>query len=385
MFKLESQLQSALDGFRKKAIKEIKPKTYYVKINEAKNQSVTISKRNVHGALTTICPTNTKTFYENFLDHFDELQKFIPFCSSPTSFRTAWRLRGEKLNIHTADRLVNEGAQLVPDNEISEKVFPQTDSRGVAVGEKRRLVFAVRHSRGNYDDDLSDLGVFTYQPPTDLQGMIRYRWCEYLSVKLNFPFMLIAVMWLLYEKPDGKNTSVFIIAPAKIIKPKQNLRNLSNTLPNPLKLQIVSRSEAYSSLSLLYSMSEYSLNEKIRKPIPKSLEEQYFYKEINSSQKGKVIKKWFRENGKKCPGCKKPFAEFRFNDITFGHIVSRDWASVYPHHQSSVDHPDNLYLTCRSCNSSLGSRFPNEAYTSQDAIMKLGTVGDWIRKIKIPQ
>jgi len=39
---------------------------------------------------------------------------------------------------------------------------------------------------------------------------------------------------------------------------------------------------------------------------------------------------------------------------------------------------DNLYLTCQSCNSSLGDKFPNALLRKE--IEKRGTIGDWLRK-----
>jgi len=381
--KLEHELKTILTNFRNKAHSEIKDGTYSVNVSPTEKAPVEVTKHSIENALKTICPTSTEKFALDLLVHFRELQRFIPFCSSPTSFHSAWDLREVELNKHTADRLVNEGAQLIPENAISERIFPHKDIRGIALGINKRLVAAVRHSKGNYDDRLSDLGVFTYQPDKTVPGMLRFRWCEYLSNKLNFSFMLIAVMWLRYEVIAGKNTKVFIIVPARIIRPEKNLKNLSSTLQEPLELQIMSRADIYSSLHVLESLYNSTLKIKIRVPLPQSYEEGWFFDEIHDSKKGKQIKKWFKENAKKCPGCGKLFSEFSDSDIAFGHIVSQDWATTFPHHLSSVHHPDNLYLTCKNCNSSLGNSFPNKNQTSQESIESEGTIGDWIRKTQL--
>lgn len=381
--KLEYELVSILKEFRKKALSEIKAKKYPVSVSPTKNSLVPVTKHSIKNALKKICPPSAEMFSKDLITHFQELQKFIPFCSSTTSFQSSWELRSENLNKHTADRLVNEGAQLIPENAISERIFPQIDERGVALGINRRLIAALRHSKGNYDDRLSGLGVFSYQPPLNVPGMLRYRWCEFLSKKLKFSYVLIVVMRLKYEISEGKKIHIFIIAPGKIIQPGKNLKNLSRTLKNPLQLQIVNRSEAYSSLNLLDSLDQSSLKIKIRQPLPEYLEERWAYGEINNSKRGKIIKKWYKENRKKCPGCEKLFADLTDSKIAFGHIISRDWASIYPHHQSSVHHPDNLYLTCKSCNSSLGNSFPNKNQTSQNDIEIEGTIGDWVRKTQL--
>ena len=64
--------------------------------------------------------------------------------------------------------------------------------------------------------------------------------------------------------------------------------------------------------------------------------------------------------------------------IAFGHIISQNWSRAFTYLLSSVHHPDNLYLTCSKCNSSLGDRFPASDLRSK--ITKIGTIGDWLRK-----
>ena len=39
--------------------------------------------------------------------------------------------------------------------------------------------------------------------------------------------------------------------------------------------------------------------------------------------------------------------------------------------------PDNLYLTCNKCNSSLSDKFPD--IKLRNNIVKYGTIGDWLR------
>ena len=78
---------------------------------------------------------------------------------------------------------------------------------------------------------------------------------------------------------------------------------------------------------------------------------------------------------------KKPNVEFkdlRLSDIAFGHIISQNWSRAYTFMLNKVNHPDNLYLTCKSCNSSLGDMFPDKNF--RDKIVKTGTIGDWLRK-----
>jgi len=46
----------------------------------------------------------------------------------------------------------------------------------------------------------------------------------------------------------------------------------------------------------------------------------------------------------------------------------------------NVNHPDNLYLTCKSCNSSLGDAFPDKTFRDNIVAPEFGTIGDWLRK-----
>lgn len=57
---------------------------------------------------------------------------------------------------------------------------------------------------------------------------------------------------------------------------------------------------------------------------------------------------------------------------------ARNLAKAYTYMLDKVHHPDNLYLTCKSCNSSLGDTFLDRSF--RDNIVKFGTIGDWLRK-----
>jgi len=61
-----------------------------------------------------------------------------------------------------------------------------------------------------------------------------------------------------------------------------------------------------------------------------------------------------------CPGsvCNHiKFAQLDSKKIAFAHIVSQQWARSFTFLLEKKDHPENLYLTCQKCNSSLGDKF----------------------------
>jgi len=375
-FQLESILDQSIKEFNQRCIDEINPKTYHAK---GKNKPIHVNQNQIKNALKKICPTGkSKVIAKDTLVHFDELERLIPFCSSPKSFRSAWDLRSNILNKFDADTLVNEGAQLIPNNK-NLRLF-QAIQQGVELGPNQRLVSFVRHSEGNYDDTLDDQGRFEYQPPADTTGMIRYRWCQFLTSKLQIPFIVIAVMWFEYRINDSSNL-VFVAAPAQIIEYEKDLENISYSLNNPLQLKIINRTDAYDAINLLRSSSQTDLEIKTRPELKLSLAREYAFDRVNSSQKGRKIKRWAQKMNYECPGslCNHvKFAQLDSKNIAFGHIVSQQWARSFTFLLDKKDHPDNLYLTCQKCNSSLGDKFPDALLRME--IEKRGTIGDWLRK-----
>ena len=379
----EEKINSLVEEFSYKVKTEISHREYQVSTPEP-SQPVNVNDSNINSALRILFSSSGSSLTEDIVLHFKELERLIPFSSTPKAFHSAWDLRSKNLNKFAADRLANEGAQLIPLNSIS-SIFGIRDQQGVMLGPNKRLVMGIRHSMGNYDDELDDLR-FTYQPPRKVPGMIRYRWCEFLSSKLDIPFTILAALWLMYSIDDETEIPIFIITPVQIINAEKNLENLGSSLQNPLELQIVSRAEVYKSIHRFNALQDTDTEINFRNDLDIRLAEEWSFEEIHSSKKGKEIKKWFKENGKRCPGniCEHiQFDELSDSDIGFGHIIPQDWAKTFPHYQTVVHHPDNLYLTCKSCNSSLGKNFPNKNKTSQEEIEKLGTIGDWLRKNKI--
>jgi hypothetical protein len=299
----------------------------------------------------------------------------MPFSSSPQAFRTAWDLRSEQLSVYDAETLIEQGAQLIPNIDKS-RVF-ECVQQGVELGINKRLVQYVRHSEGSYDDELNDLGQFTYQPPRDTTGMLRYRLCQYLADSLNISYILIAIMWFKYHVSKDIN-HVFVICPAKIIDYSDDLVDLNHSLHNPLMLQLVKRNEAYGALNFYSTLNESDYEIDTRPPLSDRTAREWSYDKINNSDKGRRIKRWARESGKKCPGCEKEFKDIAsLSHIAFGHIIPQNWSKAFTYFSDRVNHPDNLYLTCRSCNSSLSDNFPDRGM--RERIIGYQTIGDWLR------
>jgi len=151
------------------------------------------------------------------------------------------------------------------------------------------------------------------------------------------------------------------------------------TLQKPLNLQLITRQEALSNINHIFTLAEPESDYQKRFPLEDRLAREYSFDKINATSKGRQLKRWAQKTGKLCPGthCKNnqqhiELRDLRLPEIAFGHIVSQKWATTYPFLSENVNHPDNLYLTCRNCNSSLSDLFPGKQL--RDQIVLTGTI-----------
>jgi len=374
---LDKELLSCLTEFKEKIL-SIEDGTRQVPVSGSTYEPVEITKTKIQTAFNTLTKSkDLKDLSGSIQDHFNELSPSLVLCSSPKGFRTAWGLRSKTLSIQDAEAITNDGGQLIPVNNSSRLL--SCEQQGVVLGPEKRLVLAVRHSEGNYEDSLDELGRFTYQPPRDVSGMLRYRWCQFLSQKLKVPYVVLVIMWFEYRL-NNKMNQLFVLAPAKIIDCDDDLANLNESIHRPLKLQLIPRHEALATLNLIKSLNSENIDIDVRAELPEALAREWSYDKINATEKGKQLKKWAQNNSITCPGSKCNHALFRDlknSDIAFGHIVSQNWSSAFTFMLDKVHHPDNLYLTCKICNSSLSNNFPEPKLREQ--IVKKGTIGDWLR------
>jgi hypothetical protein len=373
----EKKLTEALNEFKDK-VSQIEPGIRKVPITGSETKDVVLNKASINNAFKLITKrSNISDFGDSIQKHFSELGPTLVLCSSPKGFRTAWGLRSKTISIQDAEAISNDGGQLLPVNANSRLL--KCEQQGVVLGPEKKLVLALRHSEGNYDDSLDELGRFVYQPPRDVSGMLRYRWCQFLSSKLNVPFVVLVIMWFEYRLDKNIN-QLFVLSPAKIIDFEEDLLDLNTSIHKPLKLQLIPRHEANASINLIKSLNSESIDIDVRPELTDSLAREWSYDKISNTSKGKQIKKWAQANALKCPGevCNHAlFRDLNHNDIAFGHIISQNWSTAFTFVLDKVHHPDNLYLTCKRCNSSLSDNFPDKLLKSE--VTKQGTIGDWLR------
>lgn len=381
--RLEERLKIAIETFTDKVLSELKAQT--VKIPEPGNTFKSVDIKNgvqLSGELRNVCRNKNIDKEKSLLvSHFNELRNYLSISSSPQAFKAAWDMKSSSLNSYDVEAITSLGGQIIPMNRDSRVL--KYEQQGVLYGAEQRLILGVRHSEGNYDDDLDDLGKFSYQPPANVSGMLRYRYLQHLSKHLEIDLPILVIMWFEYRISNDIN-HVFLVAPAKVIKFEGDLKDLNASIQNPLSLQLIQRSEAYAKIDQVFALNQDDSEIDSRSELNINLAREFSYDKIKGSEKGRMIKRWAANTNKKCPGtlCNHTsFNNLNLSKIAFGHIVSQQWSSAFPHLHHSVNHPDNLYLTCNRCNSSLLDYFPDGKLRNE--ILKTGTIGDWLRKNEI--
>ena len=87
---------------------------------------------------------------------------------------------------------------------------------------------------------------------------------------------------------------------------------------------MITRKEALDTLLVIDSRKDSLGDISVRTPISDTLAREWSYRNINDSEKGKKIKRWAMENGKKCPGTTchhKPFKDIPLSSAIFNTLT----------------------------------------------------------------
>lgn len=378
--KLERILETAFEDFLN---------SYLYKLPEVVPYSVTrvdgikkgsISRESLISKFHVLVSKNVGCFKSTFIDHIAKMESYIAYSSTPKAFEQAWKFRKTKisnLSLFEVQGLIAQQAQLIPMIK-SENLLNAGEKGLIKSKENGAFLYGVRHSKGNYDDTLDELGNFSYQPPFDALGMLRYRLLEYLTVKFELPIFMYSTMWFKHEALESTN-HVTMICPLTITK-------LNSQFDSHLNLQLITIDQAIEKSMMLRSLDTVDSKSKIRTSLPIEHVIKYNYESIKNNKKLRNnIINWAIKKGKKCPGSKCQSIEFRKlsnrAQIHLGHIVPQSWGSLFQYFQenSQIHHPDNLYLSCSTCNISLNASFPDDNLRNNIINDEFGTIGDYIR------
>ena len=403
---LETKFAALSKRFREKISIDLVPLAPFKIDFTFKGEKITesFSKKDILVALDTVCPAvgtkNHEIQVDNLIQLIENIGFEIALSSSPLAFRRAWNSRSSELDQSEIDAIANEGGQLIPAQpEHTHRLYrkPKRDSGLVKfpTGGKAKLLRAVRHVHGNYNDELGVFGTLHYQTDKKASGILLYRFMEELSTELE---TTIPIQLLTHFKTPTPDSSVkhedhrikyfFITTFAKINTSSSKKWN-KNWFKAPLDLKLASVNEIRKTLHYISSLSEMNNEFAVRPPLSEEQEVNWSYTKIgsNSLKRGKAIRLWAQKVNLKCPDGNGPKCVGNLNNATLsqihiGHIISQNWAQAYLFLDQApgkaVNHPDNLYLTCYSCNTKLNKNFPTNNVRSRIESEKL-TIGDLIR------
>lgn len=403
---LEIKFAALSKRFRERITSELIPLTPFdVEFTfKGEKEVKSFTQNDISVALDTVCPAlgtkNHKIQIVNLIQMVENIGFEIALSSSPLAFRRAWNSRSSELDQSAIDSIANEGGQLIPAQaEHTHRLYrePKRDSGLVKfpTGGKAKLLRAVRHVHGNYDDDLSVFGTLRYQTDKNAAGILLYRFMEELSSELetSIPIQLLthfktpkAKEWV---KLENHSIKYFFITTFAKINPSSSKKWNVNWFKSSLDLELTSINEIRKTLHYISSLSEVNNEFDVRPPLSEEQEVNWSYTKISSNnlKRGKAIRQWAQKVKLKCPDgngpkCVRTLDNAILSQIHIGHIISQNWAQAYlfldQAPSKAVNHPDNLYLTCYSCNTKLNKNFPANNVRSRIEAEKL-TIGDLLR------
>lgn len=405
MSQLEKVLENATNEFRKKVANGVFDPSI-TKTCHGKEKTIPISSKALKQHCGSLVPTKINA--GQFIEHYETLERYMPFCSPRESFAKLLRMNSNKdgaLDKLSVEDLKKSGAHFHTLRMKNDMVFDTSAYQsGVRYGQEdstRGLISTIGSKENQYEDVITPDGFVKYEPPCNQAGFLRYRWVQFLKQKYKIPMFFLLVKWFALEDPipdvvkqkkfeAQKGKFVFMITPVTVVSSDvQNdhkeffsnvadLNNLGKLFDSPLPLQIIEPDECFQIIRNLDMMNSSKSIFQDRQQLPLDLEMRYRYDSLKGKHLGKQLQKWAKKTGKKCPdGTKCKNQEFsKIPKLHLGHIISRDWCKAFKFQKEFMDHPYNLYLTCSACNGSLNKRFPYSDL--QDRLDEdKATIGDW--------
>ena len=361
----------------------------------------------------------------------------VMLCSEPIAFRDAFRRynhRGDTVDINELVNMRRSGLNFIPvdpsivtptqkrnsyfeltgdDLEKAKeniKTFTSiyqhksidTREQGMVLGKDQYFVRTCK-ALGEYSDQVTDEYV-TYDPMASASALIRARYLEKLSENLfnkNETGLIMQLMKkLIIRNEDIKGEEykvLYVMSFCEIIP--------FNRWPDTLKSELLESYNHEINLPyLLRPMDPGDVKNHLLSLIRLNVQlgDEKFNLEQRSTLGAELVNKWSYPLNKKCRDeiakyitnneirCSHSTGNTRVHcetllppsDFHIGHIFSQYWCQAYLVFQESMNHPDNLYLSCPDCNLKLKEGCPDR-YMLRSINSKRLTIGDLLRQGKV--
>ena len=382
------------------------------------------NKKQLIDALTTNI-YNSKSPTEKIQVHWDAMKSLFdiyinetPYSSSPFGFRKAYEnIVGSEIDHHEAIELQRDGLNLLPiDPEarispVNPNVHPvfRTSEHGIILHHHesdygKASVVRAGLAVGGYDDATSPEFIL-YDTSTKRSSYLRARHLEHLSEQIfdkegQGLIIQIAGKVNIRGGLGGREyKSFYVMSLCEIIPQsrwdkdllKKELKVYKDKLFLPYLLKPLDARYADSQLRV-FQLLDTTIGEddkyEVRPRIsPPNLVKKYSYDSLKTKAQKKPIYDYIRSQNPKCSHAIKTGGKWSSCPETLkadktthiGHIFSKNWCTAYSIFQESMNHPDNLYLSCNRCNPGLGQGCPNKETLKRINNHKL-TIGDLIRR-----
>ena len=415
--KAAEKVKEMIDAFEKKGVKELPEKKRW------KKETIPTKKQLTDALSTNIYHSNSPI--EKIQRHWDAMTSLFdiyinetPYSSSPFGFRKAYEnIVGGEIDHHEAIELQKDGVNLLPiDPEArisppNPNVHPvfRSSQQGIILhnytdpsGRGRTSVVRAGLAVGGYDDAISPEYIL-YDTSTKRSSYLRARHLEHLSEQIfdkedqGLIIQIAGNVKIRGGLGDREYKSFYVMSLCEIIPQSRWDEHLLRTelevykdkLFLPYLLKPLDAKYADSQLRVFKLLDTTVGKEKfeVRAPLPQSIAKKYSYRSKKQYPKRKEIYNYIKSQNPNCSHAKKTGGKWSpcpvklkpDNTTHIGHIFSQYWCTAYSVFQESMNHPDNLYLSCQSCNSGLNSGCPDK-----DTLKMINrewlTIGDLIRK-----
>ena len=351
--------------------------------------------------------------WQNTVELASIFQDEVILQSTPNSFMLAYRtLVGVDLDTSDLWQIKELGANIIPldpsvRNRQQRKFQPHSVFRSSEAGFRyypkgaSTNVIRAGTAQGKYKDK-AQLETIFYDTALNPKNLIQCRYIEYLSELLfdnSDSGLIIQMTAKLNVKTDNgsEEFSIMNVMSFCEVQPysrwPEEIKALEEDIYGhqmlmPLLLKPLNHNDARKKLGIIQDLNKENSHFDIRSnSLSQEQVKNWNYNKIKPrSVQRKELRNYIKTNQPKCghhsDAHTKKCTGMTVNNFQVGHILSQSWSQSYHIFKESVHHPDNLYLTCGSCNASLNRGGPSKTvleFLNREYL----TLGDLLRKGKI--